>query len=236
LAEAQVKESERQLRQVIDLIPHFIFAKNKEGQYILANKTIAKAYGITVEELLTHKDEDFTKSEEEARQFREDDLEVINSRQPKHIPEEPFTDTQGNVRIFQTTKIPFFVAGSEVPAVLGVAIEITKRKRVELALQESERKLRQVIDLVPHFIFAKNNERQFILANKALAEAYGTSVEELLTHKDEDFAQSEKKFAGFGKMTCKSSTADSLNTWLKKLLRMSTAIFVLFKPQKFLTL
>ena len=197
LAEAQVKESERQLRQVIDLIPHFIFAKNKEGQYILANKTIAKAYGITVEELLNHKDEDFTKSEEEARQFREDDLAVINSRQPKHIPEEPFTDTQGNVRIFQTTKIPFFVAGSEVPAVLGVAIEITKRKRVELALQESERKLRQVIDLVPHFIFAKNSERQFILANKALAEAYGTSVEELLTHKDEDFAKSEEEVRRF---------------------------------------
>ena len=133
--EAQ-QESQRILRQVIDLVPHFIFSKNKDGRFILANKSIAEAYGISVEELLTHKDDDFTKSVQEARQFREDDLQVINSGQARHIPEELLTDAQGNVRIFQTTKIPFFVTDSEIPAVLGVAIDITERKNAENALQQ----------------------------------------------------------------------------------------------------
>ena len=190
-AEAQLQESESKLRQVIDLVPHLIFAKNIEGQFILANKAMAEAYGISVEELLNYKDEDFVQTEE-ARQFREADLQVLKSGQAKHIPEETITDAQGNVHILQTTKIPFFVAGSDVPAVLGVAIDITERKQAEVALQASESKLRQVIDLVPHYIYAKNADGQFILANKRVAETFGTTVEELLKHKDEDFAQTEE--------------------------------------------
>ena len=196
-AEEQLQESEKKLRQVIDLVPHLIFAKDKDGQFILANKAMAEAYGTSVEEILTHKDEDFALSAQEARQFLEADLQVIESGQPKHIPEELLTDAQGNVRIIQTTKIPFFVAGSEVPAVLGVAIDITERKHAELALQESERKLRQVIDLVPHLIFAKNKDGQFILANKAVAQNYGISVEEILTHKDEELVKSVQEARQF---------------------------------------
>jgi len=196
VTEAQ-QGSERMLRQIIDLVPHYIYAKNTDGQFIVVNQAVADIYGASVEEILTHKDEDFAHSAEEVRQFREEDLRVINSGEPSYIPEQTITDTQGNVHIIQTTKIPFFVVGSEEPAVLGISIEITERMQAELALQESERKLRQVIDLVPHFIFAKNSERQFILANKALAEAYGTSVEELLTHKDEDFAKSEEEIRKF---------------------------------------
>src|SRR4028119_2012459 len=140
--EAKAQESEQKLRQVIDLVPHLIFAKNKDGQYILANKARAEAYGTSVEELLTRKDEDFAPSAQEAHQYREADLQVINSGQPKHIPEETLTDAQGNVRIFQTTKIPFFVAGSEVPAVLGVSIDITERKQTEQELREGEAAIR----------------------------------------------------------------------------------------------
>lgn len=189
LTQAQLN-SEKKLRQVIDLVPHLIFARNKDGQLILANQALADVYGTTVEELLNRKAEDFARSPEEDRQFRDDDLQVIESGQPKYIPEEPLTDVQGTTRILQTTKIPFFIADSDEPAVLGVSTNITARKQAELALQESERKLRQVIDLVPHFIFAKNIDGQFILANQAIAQAYGISVEELLTHKDEDFAKS----------------------------------------------
>jgi PAS domain-containing protein len=47
--------------------------------------------------------------------------------------------------------------------------------------------LRQVIDLNPHFIFAKDREGRFTLVNRAIADAYGTSVENLLGKRDADF-------------------------------------------------
>ena len=44
-------------------------------------------------------DADFARSEEEVRHFREDDLEVIRSGQPRVVLEEPITDSRGRVRL-----------------------------------------------------------------------------------------------------------------------------------------
>ena len=85
-ADQALRESEARLRQVIDLVPHFIFAKDEEGRFLLANRAVAEAYGTTVDGLIGRTDADFARSEEEVRHFREDDLEVIRSGQPKVVP------------------------------------------------------------------------------------------------------------------------------------------------------
>jgi PAS domain S-box-containing protein len=139
-AENEVRLNEKRLRQIIDLVPHFIFAKDIEGTYILVNKAVADAYGTTVEELTGKKDADFARSEAEAAHFRADDSEVISSGESKLIHKEPMTDSQGITRYLTTTKIPFWFSGTVTPAVLGVSVDITDRKRAEddLARQRDE--------------------------------------------------------------------------------------------------
>jgi two-component system cell cycle sensor histidine kinase/response regulator CckA len=67
----------------------------------------------------------------------------------------------------------------------------SERDTVEEALKLSEARLRQIIDLVPHMVFVKDWNGRFLLANKAVAEAYGTTVDRLTGtrhaehHKDE---------------------------------------------------
>ncbi|NEQ23854.1 MAG: GAF domain-containing protein, partial [Microcoleus sp. SIO2G3] len=186
VATEALQESEQKLRQVIDLVPHLIFAKNKDGQFILANEATARAYGTSVEELLNHKDEDFAQSPEEIRQFREADLQVIKSGQPKHIPEESLTDPQGTVYVFQTTKIPFFVGDSDVPAVLGVATNITDRKQIEKELREGEAAIRALYKVAssPKLSFDQRlqgllamGRRQFQLDIGHLGRVQGNHVE-----------------------------------------------------------
>jgi PAS domain S-box-containing protein len=135
--EEALRLGEARLRQVIDLVPHFIFAKDVEGRFLLVNRAVAEAYGTTVEALLGRTDADFARSPEEARHFREDDLEVIGSGRPKVVPEEPITDASGRVRYLQTTKIPFTFSGSASPAILGVSLDITERKASEEALRRA---------------------------------------------------------------------------------------------------
>ena len=132
-----LRESEARLRQVINLVPHFIFAKDEEGRFLLANRAVADAYGTTVDRLIGHTDSEYTRSEEEARHFREDDLRVMRSGDRKVVPEEPITDARGRVRWLQTTKIPFAFSGTGRPAVLGVSIDITERKAAEEALRRA---------------------------------------------------------------------------------------------------
>ena len=149
--EEALRQNEKHLRQIIDLVPHFIFAKDAEGQFILVNQAVADAYGTTVKELTGKSDADFAASEEEVRQFRTKDLEVINSGQPLVIPEETITDASGHFRILQTVKIPFEFSNSQ-PGVLGVSVDITERKRAEEAQRESEEQFRliseNVVDLI----------------------------------------------------------------------------------------
>ena len=55
-------------------------------------------------------------------------------------------------------------------------------------VQKQRTFLRKVIDLNPSFIFAKERSGRFTLANQALAEAYGTTVDELVGRTDADFS------------------------------------------------
>jgi PAS domain S-box-containing protein len=132
-----LRDSEARLRQVIDLVPHFIFAKDEEGRFILVNRAVAEAYGTTVEELLGKTDADFNPSAEEVKRFREDDLQVIRGGRPRVVGEESITDASGRVRFLQTTKIPFAFHGSGRRAVLGVSLDITERKATEEALRRA---------------------------------------------------------------------------------------------------
>lgn len=71
----------------------------------------------------------------------------------------------------------------------GCAIlrDIGERKRAEAELHRSHAFLRQVIDTDPDLIFAKDREGRFTVANKAVADWYGTTVEDLIGKSDADF-------------------------------------------------
>ncbi len=120
------------LRQIIDLDPSFIFAKDREGRFTLVNKAIADAYGTTVDDLLGKTDADFDPNKEEVEFFRKKDLEVMDSLQPRFMAEEKITDARGNARWLQTVKIPIIDANGKASQVLGVSTDITLRKRIEL--------------------------------------------------------------------------------------------------------
>ncbi|HEY5837610.1 MAG TPA: PAS domain S-box protein [Pyrinomonadaceae bacterium] len=131
------------LRQVIDLNPSFIFAKDRQGRFTLVNHALAEAYGTTVEDVLGKTGADFNQNGEEIAHFRRDDLEVIETRMERFIPEEVVTDAAGNVRWLQTIKRPMVAVDGSVTQMLGVATDITQRKCAEEALRDSEGMLRQ---------------------------------------------------------------------------------------------
>lgn len=138
-AVASLQEKEAQLRQIIDTVPQMIFAKDRHGRFLLANRATANAYQTTVDALIGTPQALWHTQPDELAQFLQDDQEVLRTGRPKVIPEIPFTDAAGQVRTLQVTKIPFSWMGKDETAALGVAIDITERKQADAALRQAQK-------------------------------------------------------------------------------------------------
>jgi PAS domain S-box-containing protein len=148
-AETALQESELRLRQIIDLVPHMIFAKDRYGHFLLANRATAEAFGLTVAELVNGSQRIVRGVVEEAERMLADDLAVIESGASKFIAEETFTDHDGHVQTMQTIKIPFTAPGVNEMAVLGVSINITAEKRAKEEVARMRLYLKNIIDSMP---------------------------------------------------------------------------------------
>jgi PAS domain S-box-containing protein len=139
-----LEEQRRFLRQVIDINPNFIFAKDREGRFTLANQALAYAYGVTVDELIGRTDAEFSHNMQEVEFFRKIDLEVMNTLSERFIAEERMTDCHGHVHWLQTVKRPLQSTDGIAPMVLGASTDITQRKQAELDLQEQRAQVTHV--------------------------------------------------------------------------------------------
>ncbi|MBT8484088.1 MAG: PAS domain-containing protein [Phycisphaerales bacterium] len=168
-AQEAVRRSERRLRQIIDLVPHMIFAKDIDGRFLLANQAVADAYGTTVEALTQSTHHEVHRDGPEVAGMLADDRAVLERGQPLFIPHESFTDANGRVRHLQTTKIPFTESGTNEPAMLGVAVDITEQRKSEqrqtLMVRELDHRVKNnlmaIMSIAEQTIAASDSLEQF---------------------------------------------------------------------------
>lgn len=175
-SEAALRDKDELLRRVIDLAPIFIFAKDSQSRFLFANRVAAEALGMTPEQLVGRNDLELGRSPEEAEAFMRDDREVIASGEPKWVAEEILTDSAGRVRVHQTIKIPFQAPGTGEPGLLGVAVDITERKRMEASLRLTQFSMDRASDSV----FWVAPDGGILYVNDAACRTLGYAREEIV--------------------------------------------------------
>jgi PAS domain S-box-containing protein len=118
------------LRAVIDNIPDFIYAKDVEGRFLVANSSVAKQMGTEPEQLAGKTDFDFYPADL-AHQFFDDEQAVLKSGQPLINRAERGLDTAGHEQAILTTKVPFRDGKQNVIGIIGIGRDITERVRAE---------------------------------------------------------------------------------------------------------
>ena len=129
-SESALRDSQLLLRQVIDLVPHFIFAKDSRSRHMFVNSACAAANGMTAEQMIGLDDLQLVADRTQAELFMQNDRRVIEQGVAIDS-EELLTDRTGKTRILHTVKIPFTPPGTSEKALMGVAVDITELKRAE---------------------------------------------------------------------------------------------------------
>jgi PAS domain S-box-containing protein len=157
-AAGEMKLRLEQMRQIIDLVPSYIFAKDIDGKFLLANKALADVFGLSPEEIQGKSDSDYGATKEQIVWYRKYDMEVIKKGVPVIIPEEQVLRKDGSLGWFQTVKIPYRHPGYHKPAILGVATEITDRKIIETDLIKAKEKAEESDRLKTAFLHNISHE------------------------------------------------------------------------------
>jgi len=128
-------EHERQmLRTLIDSLPDFIYAKDVNCRFLLANDACCALMGTNRADVVGKSDFDFFPPEL-AQGFFEDEQQVMRSGEPLLNRQEEVVWPDGRRSHVLTTKVPLRDTEGRVIGIMGIGRDITERVEAENALR-----------------------------------------------------------------------------------------------------
>lgn len=146
------------LRLLIDNMPDYIYVKDAESQFVIANRALADLVGAKdPHDLLGKTDFDYFPGQIAAAFFA-DEQAVIRSGRPLINREEPNIDADGNAKWNLTTKVPLKDANGKAIGVMGIGRDLTPRKQVEAEAQKAREAAEQANSAKSAFLANMSHE------------------------------------------------------------------------------
>ena len=168
-AELAVERARRFLDGVLEGIPQPVFVKDSQHHWVLLNTRYCELIQRDRNTLLGKSDPDVYPPEQAAQFWAEDD-EALRSDRPL-FSEAHITRPDGSTAWLLKSKQRVELADGVY--VVGVAIDITSQKQAEMALRESEQRVRAIADNVPALIAYVDAERRYRFVNRTFERWYG---------------------------------------------------------------
>ncbi|MEN3364158.1 MAG: hypothetical protein V7606_1432, partial [Burkholderiales bacterium] len=145
-AEEALGESEQFVTSIVENIPDMIFVKDaRQLRFVRFNKAAEQMIGYSRDEMLGKTDYDFF-PKEEADFFVDKDRKVLEEKILVEIPEEAMHSRTLGERVLHTKKIPLLDNNGDSLYLLGIAEDITERKRAEEELKKYRDHLEEMIE------------------------------------------------------------------------------------------
>ncbi len=124
--------------------PDPIFVKDQESRILLGNAALLQVWGKPADEVIGKNDRELYEDPAVGDAIIENDRAVMESGQSQVLEE--IVQTQDGLRTYLSTKSPYRNDAGEIVGVLGIARDITGRKRAEEELRQGEERFRSLFD------------------------------------------------------------------------------------------
>jgi len=176
------------LAAVADSSDDAIFAKDRDGRYLLFNRAASKFVGVPAEDVLGRDDRAIFPAEQ-AESLMAIDRRVMAAGRVE--TNEEVLDTVEGRRTFLGTKGPLRDAHGAVLGIFGISRDITGRKQAEEALRGREETLSAIISYSPSALSLKRPDGHYALANPNLQRSHHLTEAEIIGKTDFDLYPEE---------------------------------------------
>ena len=179
-AEDLLRASEARFRDFAEISSDWFWETDVEHRFSLIAGHRLRALGFEPDALIGRSRWEIAGADLEEDPFWREHLAVLEARQEFRGLEYWLTDPSGPRRFCRVSGRPIFDEFGEFAGYRGVAADLTAQHEAEERLQENETLVRSVIENSPSMIAIRDREGLIIMANKAFADVFGRSAEEVL--------------------------------------------------------
>lgn len=160
-----LQQSEEKFRSLIEDTNDWVWEVDREGVYTYSNPKVKDLLGYSQEELIGKTPFDLMPSEE-AERVADVFYDYTSSHRPFEFLENTNLHKEGHPVVMETSGVPLFDVEGEFIGYRGIDRDITKRKKAEKALIESERKWRNVLENTPQIGISLDSDARIVFANE----------------------------------------------------------------------
>ena len=177
LAQEQIRQNERELRQLIDAVPQHVFVLEADGRHLYSNRVAREYHGLTPQD---------PQVDHLAYYAHPQDLESALAHRRRFVArgeayemEVRLRGADGQYRWFLIRCKPLSDQKGRVLRWYGTRTDIEDRKRAEVKLQQDERELRRITDAIPDAIVVLAPDGAMLHVNQRVLDYTGLSLDDI---------------------------------------------------------
>jgi PAS domain S-box-containing protein len=183
-AEAALLDRERELTQLVDMLPVYVRRLSAEGEPIFFNKRLTDFIGVSLADIGTAGTsrlgpaiDDFVHPDEAAKVAAALRRAVATGK--AYVMRYRMRGADGIYRWIETRAEPVRNQDGSVVQWYSVSLDIDDEVRAQVALRDRERELSQLVDIVPVHIRRLSPDGDPIFFNKRLIDFLGMTIDEM---------------------------------------------------------
>jgi len=149
--ERELAAKKNHLQMLMQSIPDLVWLKDVKGIYQSCNRTFERFFGAVEPDIIGKTDYDFV-DKDLADFFRQHDQQALYAEKPVRNEEWVVFADNGQRALLETIKTPMYDFEGTIIGVLGIARDITERKKMQEELLQNEAKLQALIDAIPDIL------------------------------------------------------------------------------------